>query len=83
MQKAVKVAYEKAEAAVLDGKGSCISCVGVGLDTTAVREAVLKGISAMIFSVDETPNKAVVYAGFPDKGNTSQVGSYANAFIWE
>ncbi|GAB4854057.1 hypothetical protein Ancab_022638 [Ancistrocladus abbreviatus] len=75
MQKAVKAACEKAEAAVSDGKGFCISCVDVGLDATAVREAVLKviqqkGISAMIFSVDETTNKAVVYAAVPDKGNT-------------
>ncbi|GAB4831641.1 hypothetical protein Ancab_005652 [Ancistrocladus abbreviatus] len=117
MQKAVKAACEKAEAAVSDGKGFCISFVGVGLDAIVVREAVLKviqqkvphhfgfpsgvihfafnsnilitmwmdeqGISTMIFSVDETTNKAVVYAGVPDKGNTSQAGSSANAFIWE
>ncbi|GAB4845712.1 hypothetical protein Ancab_039115 [Ancistrocladus abbreviatus] len=43
-----------------------------------------QGISAMVFNVDdETTNKAVVYAGVPDKGNTSQVDSSANAFIWE
>ncbi|GAB4852760.1 hypothetical protein Ancab_016968 [Ancistrocladus abbreviatus] len=117
MQKAVKAACEKAEAAVSDVKGFCISCVGVGLDATTVREAVLKviqqkvphhfgfpsgvihfafnsniliamwmdeqGISAMIFSVDETTNKAFVYVGVPDKGNTSQAGNSANAFIWE
>ncbi|GAB4859430.1 hypothetical protein Ancab_010896 [Ancistrocladus abbreviatus] len=110
-------ACEKAEAAVSDGKGFCISCVDVGLDATAVKEAVLKviqqkvphhfgfpsgvihfafnnnilialwmdeqGISAMIFNVDETTNKAVVYAGVPNKGNTSQVDSSTNAFIWE
>ncbi|GAB4852389.1 hypothetical protein Ancab_016581 [Ancistrocladus abbreviatus] len=117
LQQAVKAACKKEEAVVSDGKGFCISCVGVGLDATAVRDAVLKviqqkvphhfgfpsgvihfafnsniliakwmdeqGISAMIFSVDETTNKAVVYAGIPDKGNTSQVGSSTNAFIWE
>ncbi|GAB4847670.1 hypothetical protein Ancab_026732 [Ancistrocladus abbreviatus] len=117
LPKAVKAACEKAEAAVSDGKGFCISCVDVGLDAIAVREAVLKviqqkvphhfgfpsgvihfafnsniliatwmdkqGISAMIFNVDETTNKAVVYAGVPDKGNTSQVDSSANAFIWK
>ncbi|GAB4844944.1 btaf1 RNA polymerase II, B-TFIID transcription factor-associated, 170kDa [Ancistrocladus abbreviatus] len=44
---------------------------------------ILMGISAMIFNMDETTNKAVVYAGVPDKGNTSQVDSSANAFIWE
>ncbi|GAB4832081.1 hypothetical protein Ancab_006101 [Ancistrocladus abbreviatus] len=117
MQKAVKAACEKAEAAMLDGKGFCISCVGVGLDATAIREVVLKviqqmvphhfgfpfgvihfafnsnilitmwmdeqGISTMTFSMDETTNKAVVYVGVPDKGNTSQPSSSANAFIWE
>ncbi|GAB4859986.1 btaf1 RNA polymerase II, B-TFIID transcription factor-associated, 170kDa [Ancistrocladus abbreviatus] len=40
----------------------------------------IQGISAMIFNVDETTNKAIVYAGVP---NTSQVDSSANAFIWE
>ncbi|GAB4832095.1 hypothetical protein Ancab_006115 [Ancistrocladus abbreviatus] len=117
LKKVVKAACEKAEAAVSDGKGFCISCVDVGLDATTVREVVLKviqqkaphhfgfpsgvihfafnsniliamwmdeqGISAMIFNVDETTNKAVVYAGVPDKGNTSQVDSSADAFIWE
>ncbi|GAB4830892.1 hypothetical protein Ancab_004918 [Ancistrocladus abbreviatus] len=87
LQKAVKAACEKAEAAISDGKGFCISCVGVGLDATAVREAVLKmdelGISTVIFNVDETTNKVVVYVGVPDKGNTSQAGSSANAFIRE
>ncbi|GAB4836371.1 hypothetical protein Ancab_001283 [Ancistrocladus abbreviatus] len=83
LKKVVKVACEKAEAAVSDEKGFYISCVDVGLDATIVREAVLKGISAMIFNVDETTNKVVVYDGVPDKGNTSQVDSSANAFIWE
>lgn len=27
-------------------------------------------VSVMVFSVDETANKAIVYAGVPDKGNT-------------
>ncbi|GAB4839357.1 hypothetical protein Ancab_028883 [Ancistrocladus abbreviatus] len=105
LKKAVKAAREKTEAAVSNGKGFCISCVDVGLDATAVREAVLKAIqqkvphhfgfpsgvihfafnsNILIFNVDdETTNKAVVYAGVPDKGNTSQVDSSANAFIWE
>ncbi|GAB4836137.1 hypothetical protein Ancab_001052 [Ancistrocladus abbreviatus] len=117
LQKAVKAACEKAEAVVSDGKGFCIACVDVGLDATAVREAVLKviqqkvphhfgfpssvihfafnsniliamwmdeqGISAMIFNVDESTNKVVVYAGVPNKGNTSQVDNSANTFIWE
>lgn len=74
LQKAVKTAIEKAEAAVSEGKTFCITRVDVGLDAAAVREAVQKvirqkGISVMVFSVDETANKAVVYAGVPDKGN--------------
>ncbi|KAL2933762.1 Alanine--tRNA ligase [Bienertia sinuspersici] len=75
LQKAVKTASEKAEAAVSEGKTFCIARVDVGLDAAAVREAVQKviqqkRISVMIFSVDETANKAIVYAGVPDKGNT-------------
>ncbi|KAL6321461.1 hypothetical protein AAG906_016560 [Vitis piasezkii] len=71
-QKAVK-ATEMADGAASDGKAFCISLVDVGLDTTAVREAVLKvieqkGISVMVFSTDETTNKAVVYAGVPENG---------------
>ncbi|KDP43289.1 hypothetical protein JCGZ_24210 [Jatropha curcas] len=72
MQKAVKVATEMAEIAASEGKGFCISRVDVGLDAAAVREAVLKvlekkGISAMVFSMDETTNKVVVCAGVPEK----------------
>lgn len=73
MQKAVKVASEMAEVASSDGKAFCVSHVDVGLDATAVREAVLKvidqkGMPVMVFSTDEPTNKAVVYAGVPDKG---------------
>ncbi|CAO2824072.1 unnamed protein product [Amaranthus hypochondriacus] len=75
LKKAVYTANEKAEAAVSEGKTFCICRVDVGLDATAVREAVQKviqqkKISVMVFSVDETANKAIVYAGVPDKGNT-------------
>ncbi|GMH09198.1 hypothetical protein Nepgr_011038 [Nepenthes gracilis] len=75
IQKAVKTASEMAESAVSDGKAFCISLLDVGLDAAAVREAVLKviqqkGISVMVFSVDKTTNKVIVYAGVPDKGNT-------------
>ncbi|KAK9683990.1 hypothetical protein RND81_10G179400 [Saponaria officinalis] len=75
LQRAVKVASEKAETAISEGKSFCICRVDVGLDAAAVREAVQKviqqkGISVMVLSVDETANKAVVYAGVPDKGNT-------------
>ncbi|XP_011022066.1 PREDICTED: alanine--tRNA ligase [Populus euphratica] len=72
MQKAVEVATEMAEVASSDGKAFCISHVDVGLDVAAVREAVLKvldrkGISAMVFSTDESTNKVVVCAGVPEK----------------
>ncbi|KAI5588169.1 hypothetical protein BDE02_05G078800 [Populus trichocarpa] len=72
MQKAVEVAAEMAEVASSDGKAFCISHVDVGLDAAAVREAVLKvlerkGISAMVFSTDESTNKVVVCAGVPEK----------------
>lgn len=75
LQKAVKIASENADAAVSEGKTFCISRVDVGLDAAAVREAVQKviqqkRISVMVFSVDENVNKAIVYAGVPDKGNT-------------
>lgn len=70
--KAIKVVTEMAEVAASDGKTFCISRVDVGLDASAVREAVLKvrqqkGISVMVFSTDESTNKAVVYAGVPEK----------------
>lgn len=41
-KKAVEVSLETAEAAILGGKGFCISRVDVGLDAAAVREAVVK-----------------------------------------
>ncbi|XP_028109333.1 alanine--tRNA ligase-like [Camellia sinensis] len=74
IQKAVKVAIETAEVAASDGKAFCISRVNVGLDTTTMREAVVKvmdekGIAVMVFSTDETANKALVYAGVPEKGD--------------
>ncbi|GMY18046.1 alanine--tRNA ligase [Fagus crenata] len=77
IQKAVKVATETAVVDASDGKAFCVSHVEVGLDAAAVREAVLKvieqkGISAMVFSTDETSNKAVVCAGVPEKGDTGK-----------
>ncbi|WOK95046.1 alanine--tRNA ligase [Canna indica] len=74
VQKAVKAATGVAKAAASEGKAFCIAKVDVGLDTTAVREAVLKvleqqGLSVMVFSTDETLNKAVVYAGVPNDGS--------------
>ncbi|KAK6926203.1 DHHA1 domain [Dillenia turbinata] len=74
LQKAVKSVTEMAEAAASDGKAFCISRVDVGLDAAAVREAVIKvreqkEISVMVFSTDEATNKAIVYAGVPEKGD--------------
>ncbi|MQM06933.1 hypothetical protein Taro_039764 [Colocasia esculenta] len=72
IQKAVEVATQMAETAASEGKAFCVTKVEVGLDASAVREAVLKvmdqkGIPVMVFSMDEASNKAVVYAGVPDK----------------
>ncbi|XP_064999514.1 alanine--tRNA ligase-like [Musa acuminata AAA Group] len=74
IQKAVKAATEVAKAAASERKAFCIAQVDVGLDTAAVREAVLKvlelqGLAVMVFSTDETLNKAVVYAGVPNSGS--------------
>ncbi|KAI4999073.1 hypothetical protein ZWY2020_059826 [Hordeum vulgare] len=71
IQKAVKTAIDAAEAAVSEGKPFCVTHADVGLDTTAVREAVVKamdrfkGLPIMVFSTDEASNKAVIYAGVP------------------
>ncbi|TVU31243.1 hypothetical protein EJB05_22924 [Eragrostis curvula] len=70
IQKAVKAALDAAEAALSEKKPYCVTQVDVGLDTTAVREAVLKvmeqkGLPIMLFSTDEASNKAVIYAGVP------------------
>ncbi|XP_062201662.1 alanine--tRNA ligase-like [Phragmites australis] len=70
IQKAVKTAMDAAEAALSEKKPFCVTHVDVGLDTTAVREAVIKvmdqkGLPIMLFSTDETSNKAVIYAGVP------------------
>ncbi|KAF4394768.1 hypothetical protein F8388_015674 [Cannabis sativa] len=78
LQKAIEVTIMFAENALSEGKTYCICNVDVGLDVTAVREAVSKvmkdkGISAMVFSTDETTNKAVVCAGVPEKGDKSKL----------
>ncbi|CAN6450326.1 unnamed protein product [Victoria cruziana] len=71
LQKAIARVAEVVEATASEGKYFCIIRVDVGLDTVAIREAVLKalekkkGISIMVFSTDEVSNKAVVYAGVP------------------
>ncbi|XP_047045483.1 alanine--tRNA ligase-like [Lolium rigidum] len=71
IQKAVKTAVDAAEAALSEGKHFCVTHVDVGLDATAVREAVVKAMNRfkslpiMLFSTDEASNKAVIYAGVP------------------
>ncbi|PON63807.1 Alanine-tRNA ligase, class IIc [Trema orientale] len=78
LKKAIEVTTMFAEIAVSEGKAFCICNVDVGLDASAVREAVSqvirdKGISAMVFSTDETTNKAVVCAGVPETGVERQL----------
>ncbi|KAF7050727.1 hypothetical protein CFC21_059049 [Triticum aestivum] len=71
IQKAVKTAIDAVEAAVSEGKPFCVIHVDVGLDTTAVQEAVVKamdrfkGLPIMVFSTDEASHKAAIYAGVP------------------
>lgn len=49
IQKAVKAATEVAKAAASERKAFCIAQVDVGLDTAAVREAVLKVLELQVF----------------------------------
>ncbi|KAL9296296.1 hypothetical protein ACSQ67_022192 [Phaseolus vulgaris] len=77
-RKAVIITAEKAELAASNGKAFCISRVDVGLDVAAVREAVTKamdqkGLSVMVFSTDESTNKAVICAGVPEKGDKGKL----------
>ncbi|XP_010273668.1 PREDICTED: alanine--tRNA ligase [Nelumbo nucifera] len=77
IQKATKTAAEMADIAATNGKAFCICRVNVGLDAAAIREAVIKtmdqkGMSVMIFSTDETTNKAVVCAGVSENGSKSK-----------
>ncbi|KAI4996891.1 hypothetical protein ZWY2020_052233 [Hordeum vulgare] len=71
IQKAVKTVIDAAEATLSEGKPFCVAHVDVGLDTTAVREAVVKAMNRfkslpiMVFSTDEASNKAVIFAGVP------------------
>ncbi|CAO2165023.1 unnamed protein product [Urochloa humidicola] len=70
IQKALKSAMDAAEAALSEKRPFCVTHVDVGLDTTAIREAVIKvmdqkGLPIMLFSSDEASNKAVIYAGVP------------------
>lgn len=78
IEKAVKAAMDAAEAALSAGQPFCVAHVDVGLDATALREAVvkcmnqpplekecMKHLPIMLFSTDVASNKAVVYAGVP------------------
>ncbi|XP_059660711.1 alanine--tRNA ligase-like isoform X2 [Cornus florida] len=74
IQKSVKLAIQMAESAASNGNAFCISHVDVGSDTAAIREAVVrvmeqKGMAVMVFSTDETAQKALVCAGVPEKGD--------------
>ncbi|KAK7341331.1 hypothetical protein VNO80_24257 [Phaseolus coccineus] len=75
-RKAVIITAEKAELAASNGKAFCISRVDVGLDVAAVREAVTKAmdqkdLSVMVFSTDESTNKAVT--AVPEKGDKGKL----------
>ncbi|KAL4385914.1 hypothetical protein GQ457_09G013030 [Hibiscus cannabinus] len=64
MQKAVVTAIELVEVAAKEGKTFCVTCIDVGLDAAALRETVSKviqqkGMPVMVFSIDETTNKAI------------------------
>ncbi|KAM0848117.1 hypothetical protein ACQ4PT_054591 [Festuca glaucescens] len=68
IQKAVKAAMDAAEAALSAGQPFCVAHVDVGLDSTALREAVIKCMNrlpTMLFSTDVASDKVVVYAGVP------------------
>ncbi|XP_020584472.1 alanine--tRNA ligase [Phalaenopsis equestris] len=71
IERAIGIVTSAADKAASEGKSFCICQVSVGLDTTAVREAVLrimdqKGLAVMVFSTDENLNKSVVCAGVPN-----------------
>ncbi|KAI7985575.1 Alanine--tRNA ligase [Camellia lanceoleosa] len=69
-----KIAEENIQKAI---KAFCISRVNVGLDTLTILKRLSKswtrrlftGIAVMVFSTDETANKALVCAGVPKKGD--------------
>ncbi|XP_076954620.1 alanine--tRNA ligase-like [Bidens hawaiensis] len=76
IRKAVEAATKAAEVALSEGKAFCISHVGVGSDTAAIREAVVKvmeqkGMAVMVFTTDEQSKKALVCAGVPEKSDKS------------
>nr|GMD53642.1 alanine--tRNA ligase-like [Ipomoea batatas] len=63
------------EVATSHGKTYCVLRVSVGLDTYAVREAVVKvmeqkGMPVLIFSTDEAANKVLVCAGVPEQSDS-------------
>eukprot|EP00249_Psilotum_nudum_P018822 c26976_g1_i1 orf=378-3269(+) len=71
LQAAIEAAIKTTEEAVSRGEGFCILRVDVGLDSSAIREAltkvleIKKDLAVMMFSVDEATNKVLVYAGVP------------------
>nr|GMD56592.1 alanine--tRNA ligase [Ipomoea batatas] len=74
-QKVLKAASEMSEVASSHGKTYCVLRVSVGLDTSAVREAVVKVMEqkvmpVLIFSTDEAANKVLVCAGVPEKSDS-------------
>ena len=51
IQKVVKFAMDAAEAALSGNKPFCVTHVDVGLDTTAVREAVIKVMDKKVLTL--------------------------------
>lgn len=72
LEVAIHTATSLADAAVASGKTFVVARIDVGVDATAVREAVVavldkqKDIAVMIVSVSEAKKEALVYAGVPD-----------------
>lgn len=72
LQAAISTAIEFIDKLTLENEASCVLRIDVGLDTNAVREALLKvmekkkDVPVMVFSVEESTNKVLVYAGVPE-----------------
>ncbi|KAJ3693281.1 hypothetical protein LUZ60_008761 [Juncus effusus] len=85
-QKAVEAATTIAKTAISEGKSFCVAHVDVGLDTSAVREAVTavidqSSLPIMVFSSDEASKKAVVCAGVPPSKDGIKVLEWLTASL--
>lgn len=55
IHKAIEAATQMAEAAAAEGKAFCVFRVDVGLDTNAIREAVLKVVEQKVGQLEFSP----------------------------